>query len=291
MVDQVSYQQARTYEDWEKSARELDRLEGNDEWKETEECDEYNATLVRERLQQLEEARETWDISRIMFLVRTALTRDLGFMGRISLYRHSHWGTKNLIERYISTAVDTISALVDLSGNNRCDRRELRYILDQLLAAKQAFGQSALLFSGGATFGMSHIGVLKTLYDHDMLPRVISGASAGSIVCAVFCSHTDDELPELLDKFSSDNLSVFGEPGQEPNIFQRISRFYNHGSFMDISHLSMATQSWLGNLTFQEAYNRTRRALNICVSCAGIFELPRILNYITAPNVLIWSAV
>ncbi|PLB38686.1 putative Patatin family phospholipase [Aspergillus candidus] len=291
---QVMYydmENARTYEDWEKSARELDRLEGNDAWKETEECDEYNAPLVRERLQQLEEARETWDISRMLFLVRTALTRDLGFMGRISLYRHSHWGTKNLIERYISTAVDSISALVDLSGNNRCDRRELRYILDQLLAAKQAFGQSALLFSGGATFGMSHIGVLKTLYDHDMLPRVISGASAGSIVCAVFCSHTDDELPELLDKFSSDNLSVFGEPGQEPNIFQRISRFYNHGSFMDISHLSIATQSWLGNLTFQEAYNRTRRVLNICVSCAGIFELPRILNYITAPNVLIWSAV
>lgn len=46
-----------------------------------------------------------------------------------------------------------------------------------------------------------------------------------------------------------------------------------------------------GDLTFQEAYNRTRRILNICVSSASIYELPRLLNYITAPNVLIWSAV
>lgn len=44
-------------------------------------------------------------------------------------------------------------------------------------------------------------------------------------------------------------------------------------------------------MTFQEAYNRTRRILNICVSSASIYELPRLLNYVTSPNVMIWSAV
>jgi TAG lipase/steryl ester hydrolase/phospholipase A2/LPA acyltransferase len=44
-------------------------------------------------------------------------------------------------------------------------------------------------------------------------------------------------------------------------------------------------------MTFQEAYNRTRRILNICVSSASVYELPRLLNYVTAPNVMIWSAV
>jgi TAG lipase/steryl ester hydrolase/phospholipase A2/LPA acyltransferase len=47
----------------------------------------------------------------------------------------------------------------------------------------------------------------------------------------------------------------------------------------------------LGDMTFQEAYNRTRRILNIPVSTSSLYELPRLLNYITAPNVMIWSAV
>lgn len=31
--------------------------------------------------------------------------------------------------------------------------------------------------------------------------------------------------------------------------------------------------------------------MNITVSSASVYELPRLLNYLTAPNVLIWSAI
>lgn len=227
----------------------------------------------------------------MLFLVRTALSRDLGKMSNASLYRHSHIGTKDLIDRYITTALDTITTLVDLSVHDRCDGLELKYILDQLLAARQAFGRSALLFSGGATFGMNHIGVLKALYEAKLIPRIISGASAGSIVCAVFCTRTEDELPGLWETYADGNFAVFSEAGQEENIFQKAARFLKFGSFLDISHLANTMRTWLGDITFQEAYNRTRRILNICVSSAGMYELPRLLNYISAPNVLIWSAV
>lgn len=266
-------------------------MEDNITWKLTFECDEYHPQLVHERLRQLDEARTSCDVSRMLFLVRTALSRDLGQMSNASLYRHSHIGTKDLIDRYITTALETITALVDLSVHGCCDGRELKYILDQLLAARQAFGRSALLFSGGATFGMNHIGVLKSLYEANLIPRIISGASAGSIVCAVFCTRTDDELPGLLETYAHGNFNVFNEDGQEENIFQKTARFLKYGSFMDITHLAEAMRTWLGDLTFQEAYNRTRRILNICVSSASMYELPRLLNYISAPNVLIWSAV
>jgi TAG lipase/steryl ester hydrolase/phospholipase A2/LPA acyltransferase len=196
-----------------------------------------------------------------------------------------------LIDRYITTALDTITNLVDLSVHNRCDGLELKYILDQLLAARQAFGRSALLFSGGATFGMNHIGVLKALYEANLIPRIISGASAGSIVCAVFCTRKDDELSGLLDTYAHGKFDVFNEAGREENIFQKTARFLKFGSFLDISHLANTMRAWLGDITFQEAYNRTRRILNICVSSAGMYELPRLLNYISAPNVMIWSAV
>lgn len=282
---------AVTYEEWSECASELDVLENNKAWKYTVECSEYNPRLVHERLRQMEEARISCDVSRMLFLVRTALSRDLGKMSNASLYRHSHIGTKDLIDRYITAALDTITTLVDLSVHDRCDGLELKYILDQLLAARQAFGRSALLFSGGATFGMNHIGVLKALYETGLIPRIISGASAGSIVCAVFCTRTDDELPGLLDTYVHGNFAVFNEHGQEENIFQKTARFLKFGSFLDISHLANTMRNWLGDITFQEAYNRTRRILNICVSSADIYELPRLLNYISAPNVLIWSAV
>lgn len=284
--------QAVSYEEWRSCAEELDVLEHHDAWKQELECDEYHPRLVQERLRQLEEARISCDVSRMLFLVRTALSRDLGKMSNASLYRHSHIGTKDLIDQYIATALDTIKALVELSADHRCDGLELKYILDQLLAARQAFGRSALLFSGGATFGMNHIGVLKALYEQNLIPRIISGASAGSIVCAVFCTCTDDDLPGLLDTYVHDgDFAVFNEQGQEENIFQKTARFLKHGSFLDISHLANTMRGWLGDMTFQEAYNRTRRILNICVSSAGMYELPRLLNYISAPNVLIWSAV
>ena len=227
----------------------------------------------------------------MLFLIRTALSRDLGGMSDARLYGHSHLGTKDLIDRYITTTVDTISTLVELSERKRCEGMELRYVLDQLLAARQAFGRSALLFSGGATFGMSHIGVLKSLWEEKLLPRIISGSSAGSVVCAVFCTRTEEELPALLHTFADGDFTVFNEVDREKNVLERAARFMKYGSWVDSSHLARAMRSWLGDITFQEAYNRTRRVLNICVSSASIYELPRLLNYITAPNVLIWSAV
>ena len=58
-----------------------------------------------------------------------------------------------------------------------------------------------------------------------------------------------------------------------------------------MKHLTRVMQEMLDNITFQEAYNRARRILSICVSSASVYELPRLLNYITSPNVMIWSAV
>ena len=44
------------------------------------------------------------------------------------------------------------------------------------------------------------------------------------------------------------------------------------------------------NMTFKEAYERTGIALNISVT-DSFHDKCRLLNYINAPNVFIWSAV
>ena len=207
------------------------------------------------------------------------------------MYKRSYTGTKDLIERYINSALDTLTALLDVSAKTKCDGHESKYILEQLLSTRQAFGRSALLLSGGATFGMNHIGVIKALLEAKLIPRIISGASAGSIVCAVYCTRTDDEIPQILEDFCTGDLAVFEEEGNEDNLLRKVANFLKHGAMYDIKHLIRVMRNLLGDLTFQEAYNRTRKILNICVSSASLYELPQLLNYITAPNVLIWSAV
>ncbi len=277
--------------DWEAAAKELDDLEGNNVWKAVFDSPDYDARLVEARLKQLDNARISCDIERMLFLIRTSLTRDLGDMGNLRMYKHTHIGTKDLVERYINSALETLDALLKVSAKAKCDGLESKYILEQVLSSRQAFGRSALLLSGGATFGMNHIGVLKALWEARLLPRIISGASAGSIVGAVYCTRIDEEIPHLMETFCDGDLAVFDEEGNEDGLVRKAVRFLKHGALYDISHLTRVMRELLGDLTFQEAYNRTRKILNICVSSASLYELPRLLNYVTAPNVLIWSAV
>jgi hypothetical protein len=42
----------------------------------------------------------------------------------------------------------------------------------------------------------------------------------------------------------------------------------------------------VGDLTFEEAYNRSKRVLNITVATESQGGVPTLLNYITAPNVV-----
>ncbi|KAI1383963.1 patatin-domain-containing protein [Hypoxylon trugodes] len=284
-------QSAESYTEWDAAAHELDILEGNEEWKADTSTGDYNPDLLEMRLRELDDARTNCDMQAMMHLVRTALSRDLGGMGNIDLYRHSYCGTKKLIERYVDSTLQTITALVEQSAHHFPDDLGPKDLLDAMLYARQSFGRSALLLSGGGTFGMTHIGVLKAMFEAKLLPRIISGASAGSIVCSVVCSRTDDEIPQLMEEFPHGDLAVFEEEGNEDGILNHLRRLLTEGNWSDIKHLTRVMRDLLGDITFQEAYNRTRRICNICVSSASIYELPRLLNYVTAPNVMIWSAV
>ena len=286
---ELARHQASTYEDWRSWAGQLDHLEGHEAWKVERDSSEYDVELVQSRLEQLDAARAACDLDRMLFLVRTSLTRGLGDMGNVRLYRHSHIGTKALIESYINSTLETLKTILALSARASYKAMDTRHMLEQVLAARQAFGRSAMLLSGGAMLGLNHIGVLKALWENQLLPRIISGASAGSIVAAVLCTHPDEEIPAILRDFPYRELSLFDQ--EDGGVLRRLGRLLKVGALLDVNYLSDALRDFLGEMTFQEAYNRTRRILNICVSSASIYEIPRLLNYVTAPNVLIWSAV
>ncbi|TPX07393.1 uncharacterized protein E0L32_002137 [Thyridium curvatum] len=278
---------------WEDAARELDILEGNEAWKNDPSTGYLNVPLIESFTQHLQEAAANCDIPAMVHFIRTALSRDTGGMADPELYAHSHLGTKKLVERYVESSVYLIEALLRLtaSPSRMPDGLTDRDLLDVMYLARTSFGRSALVLSGGATFGMAHIGVLKALFDARLLPRIISGTSAGSIVAAVACVKTDEELPMVLKKFPFGDLAVFQAQDREDTWGEQFHRLMSDHCLLDNKHLVRVMSEWLGDMTFQEAHHRTRRILNITVSPASDFEVPLLLNYITAPNVVIWSAV
>lgn len=55
---------------------------------------------------------------------------------------------------------------------------------------------------------------------------------------------------------------------------------------MDMKVLQECVRANVGDLTFEEAYIRSKRVLNISVSSSRTQEVPQLLNYLTAPNVV-----
>lgn len=282
-------QDADTAAQWRTAADKLDILEGNHYWKFDETSDECNMDLIRLRLDHLKKANHEGNMDEMLHQIRNALKRDLGGMGNVRLFQHSLVGTKHLIEEYTEVVKYTIERIAMFCET--ADAPTVNRYLDTMKAARQSFGSTALMLSGGGTLGMCHIGVVKCLLEEGLLPRVVCGSSAGSIVGSVLCTQKTSAISAKLDELCKGDLSVFqgadewqGVPGMAINILKGDPAF-------DVSNLCRVMRSLLGNITFKEAYNLTGMVLNIHVSCRDKHNLPRLLNHVTAPNVIIWSAV
>jgi predicted acylesterase/phospholipase RssA len=146
-----------------------------------------------------------------------------------------------------------------------------------LTAARRATPRAALMLSGGGRLGNYHFGVLKSLLRHGLLPRVISGASAGAYAAAVAATRTDRDLAALL---SSDALAAKAGAGTAQD----------RGLRLDGSSLQRKIAETIPDLTFAEALAVSGRRLNVVVTSARD-ATPLMLNPLTTPDVLIRGAV
>jgi TAG lipase/lysophosphatidylethanolamine acyltransferase len=67
---------------------------------------------------------------------------------------------------------------------------------------------------------------------------------------------------------------------------RRIRRYAREGYLFDVKVLEDCVKANVGDLTFEEAYNRSKRVLNITVATGSQGGVPTLLNYLTAPNVV-----
>ncbi|GMM34207.1 triacylglycerol lipase [Saccharomycopsis crataegensis] len=294
IIDALIAQQkiATSYEEWKEISLKLDELLGNEEWKQNPVSDLYDYELISLRLNQIRHTRATKDYKKLLYLIRTTWNRNIGNIGNVNNYRHSYVGTKKLIEEYLHECEVSLKCL--LEDNTGLDNR---YILGMLIQTRKAIGRTALVLSGGGCYGLIHIGVIATLLEQDLLPKIISGSSAGAIVASILSVHNSSEISSLLADVLRQEFIIFTEPqkpGEENSklsLFANPLRFLRTGNWFNNAYLIETMKNFLGDLTFREAYNRTGRILNVTVSPASFHEQPSLLNYITSPNVLIWSAV
>ncbi|KAG2766125.1 hypothetical protein JG687_00001737 [Phytophthora cactorum] len=307
----------KTFQERQSIAGELDKLEGKDKWREDPASGLFLYERVMNKTQMYKRLKLENDVMGLMFSLRAGLLRKHWGLGNPRLYSASNVGTKHVIEEYLDTIVQSMNVVLRAKGTDEENNDELS--IDNKLAffseTRHAFGRSALMLSGGGAHGFYHAGVIKALVENNLLPNVIAGSSAGSILAGAIAVRNDDEVleflsgenvnlnflgPNITEKDRADYTPSFLSPAQlllpkggfefMRDAFILLNRFLDKRYVLDTKTLRDCLRSVMGDYTFREAYDRTGRIINVTVTPLSADDYPQLLNYLTAPNVIIWSA-
>ncbi len=272
-----SMDEARNYEEWKELAIEHDELSGMQEWKEKDKSHLYDFEEIKYRLDTLRKLRKKKDDEGLLFILKEGIHGNMGGMGKSTLYSRAKFGTKDLINEYIDEISAALNQISKTRKISKADKVEFFQI------ASQCFGRSALILSGGGQLGNFHIGVLKALCEADLIPNVIAGASAGSMFAALVGTKTNRELTNFFA-----NKEYHSDLKKEAILYHNLLGTETKISAKDRIEI---IEQQIPNLTFQEAFERTGRKINISIAPYESHQKSRLLNAISSPNVLIRSAV
>ncbi len=271
---------ASSYQQWRVAALQHDELSGRQRWKQVDQTSMYDHVAIRTRLDRLRKLRARKDDAGLLFALNEGIHGNMAGMGKIELYAKAKVGTKTLITEYIEEIADALQYLAKLRSNKISFHDKLEFFR----RASHCYGLSALMLSGGGALGHFHLGVLKTLVEHDLLPDVISGSSAGSVMAAVVGSHTNEEMQQF---FEPKHLAM--EVKADAPWLKQLLWGKNHQ--IDVRELQVTIERVIPDLTFEEAFERTGRQINISVAPTELHQTSRLLNAIASPNVFLRSAV
>jgi len=116
--------------------------------------------------------------------------------------------------------------------------------------------ETALILSGGGIRGMAHIGFIKALQEHGITIDRVSGASAGSLVGALFCNGNSTE--DMLEFFKETPLFRYNYFSiNKPGLIDT-DRYYSvlKGYLMHDSFEELATPLHVAATNLQEGYLR-----------------------------------
>ncbi|KAK9722372.1 hypothetical protein K7432_002720 [Basidiobolus ranarum] len=277
-----SLRNAHTYDEWKEAAKALDTHLKKDDWKNQTPYHYYDYKLITKLSSKLKKLREKGDERNLReLLLQGAVKSNVGGCENVRLYSNTYYGTKTVVEDFLDQVAQSLTFIAE------CDRIPLDEKRNFFRAASKNYGRSALCLSGGASFGYYHLGVIKSLAEKDLLPHVITGTSAGSLIAAMVGCRTNEELIDIIRPEIHELLTACSGGYLKMGL-----NFFLTGSCFDAADWAQKVQ-WVtkGCMTFLEAYKRTGRILNITVVPMGTQAPPKLLNYVTAPDCVIWTAV
>ena len=270
---------APSYERWNVTAKALDALDGNDAWREEDESAYFDSDLLRRHIGELEALRSVGDISALEATVTESLYRTLPDISAPPLYERTHVGeSKIIVGEYLDEAERALTFLAeaDVPGFTKAVKRE------RFERAYRNLGRYTLMLSGGAAWGLYHLGVVKALLTQGLLPTVICGSSMGAIVASGIGTRTDEELRTFFAKPETIHRRAVA--------VNAIGALMRGGSVLKLEQLEEHIHENVGAWTFQEAFERTGRVLNVSVSPTRARQKPRVLSHLTSPHVLVADA-
>ena len=270
---------AESYEGWMSAARAHDALTGKADWRQEEPSELYDHAQIRYRLDRLRKFRKQKDWTGLLYALNEGIHGNMGGMGKSVLYRQAKSGTKVLVEKYIQEIDEALRLLAELPDEVIPTQQKL----DFFYRSNVCYGRSALMLSGGGVLGFLHVGVVSELLRQGLLPRVISGSSAGAIVAAALAAYSDEEMVEL----DLVGMMESGDGGSKGIIGHLVSSMGSRLTAEDTEKLIAAT---IPDLTFGEAYAKTGRQVSITVAPAEPHQRSRLLNAVSSPNVYLRSA-
>lgn len=270
---------AASYAEWHEIAVEHDRISGAEAWRAEDDCEWLHAGELRASIARLRRLRLRGESWKLMDAFQDALFRHQGECAQPELYQVAKAGTKRVIGDYLGELERCFAHLLAVDAPSVDDA----YRLAQVKRIGRVYGRPALLLSGGGLLGLFHFGVVKALFEQDLLPRTVSGSSMGSIIAAWTCSHTDDELRALFADTSRIKRDALARLS--------LGEMRSSATLLDQGKLRRFLDEILGDRTFAEALRHSRRILNVGVSPQRKQQTARLLNYLSAPRALVNSAV
>lgn len=285
-----NFDHAENYQQWLGAAKTYDKKHGLDQWKRVDQTEIYDFILVGARLDKLRKMRADRNNEGLLFALNEGIHGNLGGMGNEALYTKAKSGTKQLVEDYIVEISDALEYIASPAVNDIAFEDKLEFFH----RAQECFGRSALMLSGSGSLLYFHIGVVLALAEQDLLPKVISGSSGGAFIGSMLCSHPNDELERIfsLDHFVDDK--VLQQKEEQKKAQKETKRGLFSGwvqSKVSASDFDSGLERLVPDMTFEEAYEKTGRHLNISVASADNPKSSRLLSAKTSPNVFLRESV
>ena len=271
---------ATSYDEWREAALAHDKASGVLEWVNSDKSKHFDYASIRRRLNRLRRLRRTGDHVRLLYALNEGIHGNIDGMGRRALYGKAKFGTKKLIVEFVD---EVVKALEFLASN---EARDIPFDerLDFFRRARHCYGCTAFMMSGAGSLLFFHLGAVKAMWSEGVLPDVLSGSSGGAIVGSLVGTHSNEELERL---FVPENLVHDVE--RQRGFFGYLDMFRPEVASFD--EISEALERLLPDMTFQDAYERTGRHLNVSIAAAEKHQTSRLLNSITTPNVYVREAV